>query len=214
MTTRQRLLAAFAALNVLILVVGWFMLVSPQLDKASAASGQAQTVQDQIAALANAKPVPVKQPTIHTADLYALETALPSQEDQPDLLFQLDQLAQASDVEILSLSPQTGVATTTNYTIQPINLSLGGTYFHLTQFLRSLRRLVAKHHGHLIAHGPLFAVTAVALTPGASGEGTAKNEEIATVSMAAYYYGVVGSAVPPAPPATDTTTTDTTASGG
>lgn len=213
MTPRQKLLAACAALNVVILAAGWFMLVSPQVDKASAASAQEQTVQDQLTALANAKPVKVKQPAIHTADIYGLETALPAQEDQPDLLFQLDELAQASGVEIKTLTPQAPVATTTNYTIQPISLSLGGSYFNLTQFLRSLRKLVARHHGHLIAHGPLFAVTSVALSPGQSDEGSGAGEEIATVSIATYYYGAVGGATP-APAATDTTTTDTTASGG
>jgi hypothetical protein len=67
----------------------------------------------------------------------------------------------------------------------------------VTGFLRTLRQLVSEQHGRLIAHGPLFAVTTVALSPG---------DAPATVQIQAYYYGVTAGATPPASP-TDTTTT-------
>ncbi len=208
MTTRQRRFAIFAALNLLLLVVGWFALISPQRHDAAAAAAQEQVVQSQIAALTVSSQGSNKRPAIHTADLYALDTALPSQLDEPDLLFELDRLAAASDVKILSITPQAAQAATANYTVQPINLSLSGDYFQLTGFLRKLRVLVSDHHGRLIANGPLFAVTAVALAPGESDEGNA-HVEVATVGLAAYYYGFVGGAAPPAV-TTDTTTTTTT----
>ena len=201
MSSRQRRLAAFAVLNVLVLVLGWVVLISPQRHDAATVAAQEQVVEGQLAALTGSQGSN-KQPAIHTADLYTLGTALPSQLDQPDLLFELDRLATASNVKILGLSPQAPVAATTNYTVQPISLSLTGTYFHLTSFLRSLRVLVSKQQGRLIVNGPLFAVTAVALAPGTD------KGEVATVAMAAYYYGQVGGAVAPTP--TDTTTTDTT----
>ena len=207
MTSRQRLLAIFAAINLVILVAGWMTLISPQRHDAAAATARQQVVAGQLDVLNTAAAQgPGKQPTIHTADLYRVGTALPSQLDTPDLLLELDALAKASSVKILNLSPQATVAASTDYTIQPINLSLNGSYFHLTHFLRSLRLLVSKHHGRLIANGPLFAVTAVSLAPGASADKTGKGE-VATVGMAAYYYGMVGGA---APAPTDTTTTETT----
>ena len=209
MTTRQRRLAAFAGLNILLVVVGWMMLISPQRTNAASAAAKEQLVQNELAALTSGTSnVPTKQPAIHTADLYRLGTALPSQIDQPDLLFELDRLAEASDVKILNLTPQAPTAGN-NYTIEPINLSLAGTYFHLTGFLKSLRMLVSEHQGRLIATGPLFAVTSVSIAPGTSSDKTAKGE-VATVGMAAYYYGLVGGATAPAP--TDTTTTSTTGS--
>jgi Pilus assembly protein, PilO len=210
MTARQRRLAVFAALNVLIVVVGWFALVSPQRHDAASAATQEQAVQSELAALTGSSQSSNKQPAIHTSGLYALDTALPAQEDQPDLLFELDRLAKASDVEILGITPQPPQATT-GYTVQPINLELSGTYFHLTRFLRSLRILVTDHRGRLIANGSLFAVTSVALSPGTSAGTTTSHDETAVVGMAAFYYGVVGGAVPPA---STTTTTTTTTTGG
>jgi len=203
MTPRQRRFAIFAAVNLALLVAGWMMLISPQRQHATAAAAQEQVVEGQLATLrVQSSQAPTKQPPIPTSDLYALGTALPAQLDEPDLLFELDGLAQASGVEILNVAPQTPVVgATTDYTIQPINLSLSGTYFDLTRYLRSLRKLVSQHHGRLVANGPLFAVTSVSLAPGQG------RNELATVGMAAYYYGLVGGATPPA---VDTTTTSTT----
>jgi len=208
MTSRQRRLAIFGGLNIALVVLGWVVLISPQRSDAASATAKEQLVQTQLAALTSGNPKgPTKQPAIHTSDIYTLDTALPSQVDQPELLLELDQLATASSVKILSLAPQTPTAVT-GYTIQPITLSLSGNYFQLTGFLRSLRLLVSEHQGHLIANGPLFAVTSVGLAPGQSAAKTGKSE-VATVSMAAYYYGTVGGATPPAT-TTDTTTTSTT----
>jgi hypothetical protein len=207
MTLRQRQLAIFAVINLAIVAGGWTMLISPQRSHASAAAAQEQLVQNELAQLTSGGPTrPVKQPTIHTADLYALGTALPSQLDQPDLLFELDQVATESGVKIINISPQTPVAGN-NFTVQPLNLSVNGTYFQLTSFIKKLRLLVSDKQGHLIANGPLFAVTSVALAPGQSSA-QSKTGESATVGLAAYYYGMVGGASAPA--ATDTTTTSTT----
>jgi len=214
LTPRQRLLAVFAALNLLILVVGWFALISPQRSNAASTAAQQQAVQAQLTAITGTSQGPVKQPAIHTADLYALDTALPAQEDQPDLLFLLDRLAKASAVAITGITPQAPQATTT-YTVAPMNLELSGTYFHLTRFLRSLRILVSEHQGRLVANGPLFAVTSVALTPAAPAGGPTgsktSNGEVATVGLAAFYYGIVAGA---AAPASTTTTATTTTTGG
>jgi len=209
MNARNRNLVAFAVINVAILVGGWFMLVSPQRNDAATTAAQEQVVMSQLAALTGKPQHPAPAPAIHTSDLYALGTALPSQVDQPDLLFELDRLAQTNDVKILNLTPQTPTMASSSLSVQPINLSLAGSYFHVTGFLRSLRVLVSDRGGRLVANGPLFAVTSVSLAPGTSDDGTAK-AEVATVGMAAYYYGAIAGATPP--PSTDTTTTSTTGS--
>lgn len=212
-TTRQiRYVVAFAALNVLLVVVGWVALVSPQRHDAASAAAQEQSVQSQLATLtAQSSQGPSAQPAIHTSGIYALDTALPSQVDQTNLLFELDQLATASGVDIVSISPQSAQASASNYTTLPINVSLNGTYFNLTGFLRRLRQLVSERQGHLIANGPLFAVTSVAYAPGESTEGNAK-VEVATVGLSAFYYGAVDGATPPAATTSTTDTTTTTGS--
>lgn len=208
MTPRQRQLAVFAALNVLILVIGWFALVAPQRSNAASASAQQQDVQSRLAALTGASQSPTTQPAIHTSDLYALDTALPSQEDQPDLLFEIDRLAKASDVEVMGVTPQ-ALQATTSYTVRPINIQLSGSYFRLTRFLRSVRILVSERQGRLIANGPLFAVTSVAVTPAttSTAKGTKIQGETANVGLAAFYYGIVGGVAPSSTTTTDTTTT-------
>jgi hypothetical protein len=205
LSTRQiRLIVAFAGINVLLAVGGWLALVSPQRHQAATAAANAQLAQTQLAVLlGQTAQGPTKQPVIHTADLYSLDTALPSQADQPDLLFELDRVAKASGVDIISISPQAAQAAAAGYTTVPINLNLDGTYYELTGFLRNLRLLVSERHGRLVANGPLFAVTSIAFSPG-----TDKNDAPATVALQAFYYGVTAGATPPVnTTATDTTTT-------
>lgn len=206
LSTRQlRLIAVFAGINVLLIVGGWVALVSPQRHDASTAAAGAQLAQSQLDTLlgrgSGSDPAPIKQPAIHTSCLYKLDTALPSQEHQPDLLLEINRVARSSGVEVASISPQAAAATAMGYTVVPINLSLNGSYFAVTRFLHNLRTLVADHKGCPVANGPTFGVTSVALT-----QGTAKNAETATVGIAAYYYGVTGGAAAPVS-ATDTTTT-------
>jgi hypothetical protein len=209
LSNRQlRLVGAFAALNILLVVVGWVALVSPQRSDAATAAAQAQAVQTELASLAVSSPGSNKNPPIHTSDIYKLDTALPAQVDQPDLVFELDRLATASGVHLLNVAPQAASAATGTYTVQPINLSVNGTYFNITGFVRSLRMLVAERRGRLIANGPLFSVTSLSLAQGAAADQTGQGE-VATIGMAAFYYGVTGGASPPAS-TTDTSTTTTT----
>ena len=121
LSTRQiRLIAVFAAVNVLLVVVGWMALVSPQRHDASTAAAQAQLAQSQLDTLIGQGSArhPIKQPAIHTSCLYTLDTALPSQEHQPDLLLELNRVANASGVDVASISPQAAAATAMGYTVR------------------------------------------------------------------------------------------------
>jgi hypothetical protein len=203
-----RLIAIFAGLNILLIVVGWIALVSPQRHEASAAAASAQAAQDQLNTLLGhgSNPATIKQPAIHTSCLYKLDTALPSQAHVPDLLFEINRVATASGVDVASISPQAAQATAMGYTVVPINLTLNGSYYKLTRFLHNLRMLVVGHKGCPIANGQTFGVTSVTLAPG-----TKTSVEAATVGVVAYYYGVTGGAAAPVS-TTDTTTTTTTGS--
>ena len=106
-------------------------------------------------------------------------------------------------MSVIGISPQVGQATTTGYTVVPINLTVNGSYFHLTGFLRNLRMLVRQHGGCPRAKGQLFAVASVAF----SSSGSAVSS--ATVGIQAFYYGVTAGATPPVDPTTTDTTTTT-----
>ena len=204
LSSRQiRLIAAFAGINVALVVGGWVALVSPQRHDASAAAASAQAVQSQIDNLKTGSPTqgPTTQPAIHTSCIYKLNTALPSHADQPGLLLELQQVAKASGVKLLGVSPLQPAAVAAGYTVEPINVNLDGSYFAVTHFLHNLRTLVAGGDGCPVARGPLFSVTSVSFSgTGSNGNATA------TAGIEAFYYGVTAGATAP-PSTTDTTTT-------
>ncbi len=209
LSSRQiRLIAIFAVVNVVLVVAGWAEVISPQRHAAATAAASAQSVQSQIDALHTGghTKVPTKQPAIHTSCIYKLDTALPSQADQPGLLLELQAVAKASHVRILGISPQTATAIAAGYTAQPINLNLDGSYFDVTRFLYNLRTLVSKGNGCPVAKGPLFAVSSVTFS-GTEPDG----DSPATAGIEAFYYGVAAGAS--APVSTDTSSTTTTTGG-
>src|SRR5262249_14434046 len=124
-----RLIAIFAGVNIVLIAAGWMALVAPQRHQAATAAAAAALAQGQLHALGGPSPgthgAP-KQPAIHTSCLYKLDTALPSQVDQPSLLLELGRVAKASGVDLLSVSPQAAQGTAFGYTVLPINISLSG----------------------------------------------------------------------------------------
>jgi hypothetical protein len=201
-----RVIGAFAGINLLLVLIGWMAFVSPQQNDAATANAAAQVAQTQLDLLNGQNPSGhVKQPTIHTSNLYALDTALPAQLDEPDLLFELDRIGEATGVKVLSIAPQPATANPGNYTVLPINVTVSGSYYGVTNFLHTLRTLVYEQHGRLIAHGPLFAPSSVTFT----SSGTAGNSP-ATIGLQAFFYGTTAGATAPV----STLTTDTTTTTG
>lgn len=202
-------LAGIVAGGLLVLFAGWTFVVSPQNKKASDLKQQTASVQSQItqqlAAVAAAKATPPVQ-TIHTADVYKLATAMPSNVDLPDLLIELSQITRDSGVEVQSLVP--GALTGSE---EPISLTVAGDFYSITDLLYRLRNSVFVRNGALEATGRLFSIQSVAFN-GSGGKLTA------TIAGNAYVYTPPAAPAPVVPAAgTDTTTTtptDTTSGGG
>lgn len=204
---RIRRIVVLAAVNLLLVAGGWLALVSPQRHHAAAAQQQVQSVQAQLQRLAaETTPVAPKQPVIKTAGLYQLAHAMPATEDQPDLLLTVDQLAAASGVKLTTLSPTT-VTQAQGYEVLPMTLTFSGTYGSITSFLQNLRTLVSVRHKTLEAHGRLFSVSQLTITPATTGK-----QLIATATVDAYVFGTLpgAAALASAPAGTDTTATGTT----
>jgi hypothetical protein len=201
--------------DLLLLLVGWFMLIGPQRATASSIVQATAAVEAQIVA-AKAPVVPekpaaaIQQPVIKTADLYSLAKAMPSTIDQPNLLLELDQLARSAGVELSTISfgaEQTPLGAA--YSTVGISTGFTGDFYSVTDMLYRLRTLVSVRHGALQTSGRLFSVDSVGISPaGAGGSLTA------TVSITAFVYGGAAAAAPAtpaaAPASTDTTSTDTT----
>jgi Tfp pilus assembly protein PilO len=205
-TNRVRLVAALAGLNLLLVGAGWFLLVSPQRHHQQSAAQQLQQIQQEATRLvggAATQATHAKQPPIRTAGLYRLAQAMPVTADEPDLLLALDQLGKASNVKVLQVWLQAPAAQI-GYVVQPIQLTLDGSYDSIERYVHAMRMLVGMWHGRLFAKGRLLSVQSVAETPDSKG-GT----ETASVLVNAYVFGSVNGVTPTSTDATSTSTTST-----
>ena len=203
--------------DLLLLLVGWFLLISPQRSTAASivqatAAAEAQ-LQEAKRPVVPVKPAAaVQQPEIKTADLYSLAKAMPSTVDMPNLLLELDQVARSAGVTLSTISPGAPAPSlTAGFSTLAINLTFSGDFYSLTDMLYRLRSLVTVRNGALQTSGRLFSVGTVGLAPaGAAGQ------LAASVVVDAYVYGgvpgatVVAPVTPPAQTSTDTTNTTTT----
>ena len=199
--------AVFALIVVGALVVafgGYTVLVKPQKKKAKDLQTQIaakQATLDQYRAEAASAKTNVA-PKIRVADVYRLARAMPSTEDMPDILIELDDVAKSAGIQLESISP--GGATPGNgFQIVPITVQFNGDYYSITDLLYRLRTLVAVRHGQLEASGRLFSVKNVTLAP--SGPGLSAN-----VSLETYIYAPAPAPAAPTTPVPGATSTDTT----
>jgi Tfp pilus assembly protein PilO len=200
--------------DLVLLLMGWFLLLGPQRATARSIANSTAATQLQIAEakkpVVPVTPAAVQQPEISTANLYNLAKAMPSTMDTPNLLLELSQVARASGVELSTIQPgqPSAAASATGFSTIPINLTVSGDFYSLTDLLYRLRSLVSVRDGELVTSGRLFSVETVGLSPANGGSGLS-----ATVTVSAYVYGGAppAPAAAPLPAVTDTTNTNTTA---
>jgi hypothetical protein len=200
-------IAAIVAGDLVLLVLGWFMLVGPERARAksnerAAIATEVQVQQAQAPARPTTPTTQPKQPEIRTAYLYKLSKAMPMTTDMPNLLLELNQVVRESGVRLSSISPTPPDATG----MSTIALTVSGDFYSLTDLLYRLRTLVGVHDGGLDVAGRLFAVKSVSLTPtGASRQLTS------SIQLNAFTFGSSSStAAPPTPAPTPTDTSSTT----
>jgi len=204
--SRSGAVAAIVAGDLLLLVLGWFLLIGPQRStaasiKRSAAATEAQVAQANAELSVSTTPVVrPKQPEIKTAYLYKLSKAMPMTTDMPNLLLELNQVVHESGVQLASISPTPPDSTGTS----AIQLSVTGDFYSLTDLLYLLRSLVTVHNDALDVSGRLFSVKSVDLTP--TGGGRVLN---ANISLNAFTFGAATSV--PVIPITTADTSSTAA---
>jgi Tfp pilus assembly protein PilO len=212
--SRRAAVVMIVAGDLLLLVFGWFLLVSPQRATAQsiARSAQATEVQvEQANSPASTIVHPVtqpKQPEIQTAYLYKLSKAMPTTADMPNLLLELTQTIRASGVALNSISPTPADATTG---ITSVTLTVTGDFYSLTDLIYRLRSLVAVRDGALDVSGRLFSVKSVSFTPAGQGKSLDANIQLNTYTFSAAAQAAAAAAAAPVP-TTDTSTTGTTSS--
>lgn len=194
-------IAAVVAGLLLMTVLGFFLVVSPQRGKASDLKDQMADVQQQIddahALVAKAK----NAQKVKVADLFKLTKAMPDNPDEAGVLLDINDVARVSGVEFNSINVDASVTLTT-YQVIPLRLEFDGNYYALTDFLFRLRNLVDVHRGALDASGRLFAVDNLALD-----ESTRQFPRIrAQIKIDAFVYGT-GSPADVAPAQSSTAAT-------
>jgi Tfp pilus assembly protein PilO len=206
---RPVLLALPALGGIVVIALGWFLLVSPQGQRAASLRTQAASVRQQVSdelAQAAAAKTAAGAPTIRVADVYKLDKAMPSIEGMPDLLLQLNQLAEASGVDLASISPAAPTAGTT-YSTLPVTLSVTGDFYSVTDLLYRLRNQVSVRNGALVATGRIFSVGSVSMTP-------VGKKVTANITLDTYIYAPVPATTTPSGTSTTQTDTTTTTSSG
>jgi Tfp pilus assembly protein PilO len=204
--SRGGAVAAIVAGDLVLLVLGWFLLVGPQRStaasiKRAAAATEAQAAQASAELSASTTPVVrPKQPEIKTAYLYKLSKAMPMTTDMPNLLLELNRVVQESGVQLASISPTPPDLTGTS----AIQLTVTGDFYSLTDLLYRLRSLVGVHNDALDVSGRLFSVKSVDLTP--TGNSRQLN---ANISLNAFTFSAAAATSVPSIPITTTDTSST-----
>jgi Tfp pilus assembly protein PilO len=212
LSTRAQV-AVVAAGLLLVTAIGYFALIAPKRSTASDLKRQTAAIQAQIdknrsSAFTQALPA------VRSATVFTLAQAMPTQLDTPDVILQLNQLAQDSGISFDQIQPgaagASGATTSTTpdpFAAEPIQVQFSGSFYNLLAFLQRLRNLVRVQNGNLFAAGRLFDVSNVTFQEGPKGWPQVQ----ATLIINEFVPQPVQPAAAPIPGATDTTSTTTTA---
>jgi type IV pilus assembly protein PilO len=203
---KHALVIVVAVCGVLVLALGWLVLLSPKqkhvADLRQQTAAVRQQIADDLSRAATARSA-IAAPTIKTADIYKLETAMPSITDMPDLLLELTQTAKAAGVSLQSIQPSALVDSGLGYSSEHITLTANGNFYTITDLLYRLRNLVYVRSGALEANGRIFSIDSVNISPN-------ENQLSANVTLDTYVYGAATTSSAPPSTATLTTTTGAT----
>jgi Tfp pilus assembly protein PilO len=203
--------ALVAAVLLLVVLVGYFAVISPKRSTAASLKKQTAAVQAQINQNRSSA---FKQalPAVRSASVFALTQAMPSKLDTPGVLLTLNELARSSGISFDSIQQgasstvATTTATTDPFAAEPIQVQFTGSYYNLLAFLQRLRNLVKVENGRLFTAGRLFDVSGVTLAEGAN----TWPEVQATLTINEFVPQTVAVTTPGTTDTTSTTTTATT----
>jgi Tfp pilus assembly protein PilO len=195
---------------ILVAVLGYMFVVSPQNAQATKLQGQVSAEQSLIEQRRQLLKAGLHPPVIQTADIFRLSRAMPDREDMPGIILTLSQVASAAGITFDLIEPTagaTGAPLNDNFTTERVHLQFKGDFYGLSDFLYRLRSLVAVRDGKLIATGRLFNVDSVAMSV------QHFPSILADVYVDAYvYHGSASTTATPAAPTTTTSSSSTSTS--
>lgn len=189
----------------LVLVIGWFALISPERTKAGKLGTQISTTDVQLASVQAFLDGPTKKQ--NARELPILKRALPDTPQMSAILRELSKLSATAGVVVTGITPG-AVATTGGAEALPLSLTVSGHYFAIQGFFRALRQRAYLQKGEPRAVGRLYTVDSIQFAGGQTtsptGETSGSSVIQASVALNAFVYG--GAPVVTAPTATTTTT--------
>jgi hypothetical protein len=237
MTARDRLLLALG-LSIAAVIAAWVMVIQPKRDQAArlgsqiaaaeqqlqSASGQAATAQANEHAYAS-----------NYATVARLGEAVPSDDEVPSLIYQLQAAATGTGVSFQSLvlnAGGSGSSTSTGssalsqtqlppgatvgpagFPTMPFTFTFEGNFFHLSSFFARLQRFVEATQKRIDVHGRLMTLNAIDLGPGPSGFPRITATIYATTYLVPSSQGLTNGASAAAPAASAGATVPAKASG-
>lgn len=230
MSTRDRTILLVIALAAAI-IAPWLLLVQPKREQAAKIQTQITAEQNQLASvrsqLAAGNQARAAFASSYTS-LVRLGEAVPTDDNTPSLIYQLQSAAKTSDVDFQSLTFNAGQgASTTSSTsssqaaaatlppgatigpagfpIEPFTFTFTGSFFHLTAFLGRLQQFVVANNQNVEVSGRLMSLNAITL-----GQATDSGQLSATISATTYLLpasqGLLNGATPTGPAASTTQT--------
>jgi hypothetical protein len=194
------LLSACAVL--VVVLVGWLVLVSPQRSKAADLSGQIDETQAQLFSTQAYVKSSVGPRSV--SELRKLHRAVPDDVRMSEILRQLSQAASQSGIQIDSITPQSLVPAAGAQAV-PISLTVEGHYFNLAKFLDLLATHTQLRGASVRVVGRLYAIDGIQFGAGGSAAGSSTGLITATINLNAFVFG----GAPAASSSTGVTSTDT-----
>ena len=241
MSSRDRMiLAAVAALA--LLVAPYFLLIAPKRSQASKLQSQISGIQSQLAGVRSqalsARFARSSFARSYTA-MVRLGEAVPTDDNTPSLIYQLQSAASAAHVDFRSLAlstsgstPATPASTSSSasqastaalppgatvgpagFPIEPFTFTFQGNFFHLADFLGRLQRFVVMGNQRVSVSGRLMTLNAISLGPGSSGFPQITATIAATTYLLPASQGLLNGATSAGPPSSSTQTVSTPSTG-
>jgi Tfp pilus assembly protein PilO len=197
-----RLAALVAAAVVLaVLLLGWFVLISPQRSKISSLDTQIDGTNAEIASTEAYISSPATKKAI--AQLPRYKAMVPDDPRTSRVIRQLAAAASSAQVQLDSITPGS-LAPSGSAQALPITLSVEGHYGRLSKFLHLLRAQARVNETQVVGRGRLYSVSGIQFNSGASsstttGGAAGGNGAItATITLNAFVNGVVAPVTTPA----------------
>ncbi len=199
MTGRDRIvIVVLAALAVV--AAAWLLMLAPEREKASKVGAEVSTAQAQLTTAESevnvARSAEAGYPAAYTS-LVSLGKAVPTGQEVPSLIFQLEQASNRKQVEFSSISSGGGSGSSSSgagavaaagFTQMPFTFVFSGSFFDLYKLFQQVNRFTLRtSSGSVQVSGRLLTIQGVQLAPEtSSSSGTPSGQLTGTITATAY----------------------------